>query len=319
MKFIVTIDTEEDDWAGGRATGSPVSNVAHVPAFQSLCDRYGVRPTYLLTYPITQDADAAKVFRALAARGACEIGMHCHPWNTPPFEESLTDANSMLCNLPAELQLKKIHTLDQAIRERVGACPVSFRAGRWAYSAQIARHLVGLGYKVDTSVTPYVNWGYQHGPDFTDYPVHPYRVQPAQIHAPSHNGPLLEIPATIGLLGWSSPLAVKVWKAVSRGNLAAFKGAGVLATLGIVRKVWLSPEVVDGPTMISLMAQLRRQGHQCFNMVFHSSSLKAGLTPFVRTASEEARLLRRVESVFQYVRSEGMRPVTLAEACQDYE
>ena len=319
MKFIVTIDTEEDDWTGGRSIGSAVSNVAQVPAFQSLCDRYGIRPTYLLTYPMTQDREAVEIFRALSKQGTCEIGLHCHPWNTPPFEEELTDANSMLCNLPAELQLKKIETLDSAIRAQVGAKPVSFRAGRWAYSAQVARHLVSLGYKVDSSVTPYVNWAHQYGPDFTDYPVQPYRVQPAHIHRPCSDGVLLEIPATIGLLGWSTPLATKVWKTMARGNWVHFKGTGMLAALGIVQKVWLSPEVVDGATMIKLIEQLRRQGHQCFNMVFHSSSLKAGLTPFVQTSADEARLLQRVEAVFRYIHSEGIQPVTLAEACVDYE
>ena len=317
--FIVTVDTEEDDWNGGRSIGSPVSNVERVPAFQTLCDRYGIRPTYLLTYPITQDGEAARLFRGLAGKGVCEIGLHCHPWNTPPFEEDLTPANSMLCNLPADLQVKKIQTLGRAIHKAVGVQPVSFRAGRWAYSAQIAQHLVALGYRVDSSITPYVDWTHQHGPDFTDYPLHPYRVQPSNIQAPVADGALLEIPATIGLLGWSSPLAERIWKAIAKGNLAVFKGTGLLATLGIVQKVWLSPEVVDGPTMIRLIAQLRRQGHHCFNMVFHSSSLKAGLTPFVRTVEEESRLLQRMEAVFRYVRSEGIRPMTLTEAGLDYE
>lgn len=319
MKFIVTIDTEEDDWNGGQSIGSPVTNVARVPDFQALCDRYEIRPTYLLTYPITQDSAAARLFRGLCMQGTCEIGVHCHPWNTPPFEEELTQANSMLCNLPADLQFKKIETLDRAVHEAVGVKPLSFRAGRWAYSAQIAQHLITLGYKVDTSVTPYMNWAHLYGPDFWEYPLHPHWIQLPNTQPPITNGTLLEIPATIGVLGWSSPLAEKIWKRISNGNLAVFKGAGLLAALGIMRKVWFSPEIVDGPTMISLITQLRRQGHHCFNMVFHSSSLKAGLTPFVQTPEEESRLLQRMEEVFRYVRSEGIRPVTLAEAGLDYE
>lgn len=319
MKFIVTIDAEEDEWNARRSATCSVTNALQLPAFQALCDRYGIRPTYLLTYPMTQDHRVVRIFSDLIAKGTCEIGSHCHPWNTPPFDEKLTDVNSMLCNLSADLQLKKLETLDDAIQRRLGVKPVSFRAGRWAFCSEVARHLLGMGYKIDSSVTPYVNWKSWSGPDFTDYPLRPYRLNLADLHMPVSNGKLLEIPATIGLLGSSGPLAEKVWKAISRENLAFLKGPGVLARLGIVRKVWLSPELADGASMIGLIRQLRGQGHTCFNMVLHSSSLMAGMTPFVQTPAEEARLWQRMDAVFQYVSSNGMRPVTLAEVCADYE
>jgi|CXWL01.1.fsa_nt_gi hypothetical protein len=319
MKFIVTVDTEEDDWSEDRATGSPITNIGQVPKFQSLCEKYGVKPTYLLTYPITQDPESVRIFRTILSNGTCEIGVHCHPWNTPPYEEIVTKRNSMLCNLPSDLQCQKLVMLDRAIQDQFGIKPVSFRAGRWGYSVQIAQHLEKLGYKVDSSVTPYVNWAHMYGPDFTDFPLHPYRFHASNIKRQAGQGSMLEVPATIGLLGWSSPLAEKVWKTLCTGKLAVFKGTGVLAALGIIQKVWLSPEVVDGQIMIRLIEQLRGQGHTLFNMVFHSSSLKAGLTPFVRSASEEARLYRRLEEVFEYVRAEGIRPVTLSEVGTDDE
>lgn len=319
MKFVVTIDTEEDDWGEDRSAGSPVSNIAQVPKFQSLCEKYAVKPTYLLTYPITQDPESIRIFRSILSNGACEIGVHCHPWNTPPYEEEITKHNSMLCNLPIDLQYKKMENLDRAIQDQFGIKPVSFRAGRWAYSAQIAQHLEKLGYKVDTSVTPYVNWAYMQGPDFTDFPLRPYRVHPSNIKQQHVQGAMLEVPATIGLLGWSSSLAEKVWKALRGENMAFVKGTGILAALGITKKVWLSPEVADGETMIQLIEQLSGQGHTHFNLVLHSSSLKAGLTPFVRTASEEERFYRRLETVFEYVRAKGIRPVTLSEVASDYE
>lgn len=319
MKFIVTIDAEEDEWNIGKSSACSVSNALQLPTFQDLCDRYGIRPTYLVTYPMVQDRGSVQVFRDLIAKGTCEIGLHCHPWNTPPFDEQLTDMNSMLCNLSADLQLKKLETLDSAIQQQLGVRPVSFRAGRWAFSSEVAGHLVGMGYKIDSSVTPYVNWKYRYGPDFTDSPLCPYRFDPANIHASVSNGKLLEVPATIGLLGCSSPWGEKLWKTISRENLSFLKGTGVLATLGLVRKIWLSPELTDAATMISLMRQLQGQGQSCFNMVLHSSSLIVGLTPFVQTLADEARLWQRIEVVFQYVSSNGMCPLTLAEACADYE
>lgn len=319
MNLVVTVDTEEDDWSNDRSTGSQVSNISKIPKFQSLCDKYAVRPTYLLTYPITQRPECVRVLKTIVSRGACEIGVHCHPWNTPPYEEELTKHNSMLCNLPSELQFRKLDMLDRAIQAQFGMKPVSFRAGRWGYSAQVAQHLEKLGYKVDTSVTPYVNWAYADGPDFTDFPVRPYWFHPSNIMRKQVSGPILEVPATIGLLGWSSPCGEKVWKALCREDMDFLKGTGILAALGITQKVWLSPEQVDGETMIKLIEQLRARGQTSFNVVLHSSSLKAGLTPFVRTASEEARFYRRLETVFEYTHTNGIHPITLSEIGIDDE
>jgi hypothetical protein len=46
----------------------------------------------------------AKAYREIVAEGGGEIGAHLHPWNTPPLREEFTEANTMLKNLPPELQ-----------------------------------------------------------------------------------------------------------------------------------------------------------------------------------------------------------------------
>ena len=48
MKFIITIDTEGDNqWDHGREL--TVENIRFVPRFQELCNKYHVKPTYLVT------------------------------------------------------------------------------------------------------------------------------------------------------------------------------------------------------------------------------------------------------------------------------
>ena len=104
MKLIVTIDTEEDNWGSYNPTGNTVENIGYIRELQELFDKYDVKPTYLLTYPVATDDNSVSLLRGVMERGGCEIGTHCHPWNTPPFKEQTGPKNSMLCNLPSNLQ-----------------------------------------------------------------------------------------------------------------------------------------------------------------------------------------------------------------------
>ena len=48
-RFLITIDTEGDNlWARPRAIST--KNAHFLPRFQALCERHGLRPTYLVNY-----------------------------------------------------------------------------------------------------------------------------------------------------------------------------------------------------------------------------------------------------------------------------
>ena len=114
MKLVVTVDVEEDQWGIIPPHYATVQNVYRLPWLQKLLHEFGIIPTYLLTHPVVSDPRAVAILREIMEGGGCEIGMHCHPWNTPPYEESLNKRNSMLCNLPRALQfekLQRLHTL----------------------------------------------------------------------------------------------------------------------------------------------------------------------------------------------------------------
>lgn len=83
MKLIITIDTEEDNWSRYSATDNPVENIERIVPLQQLFDEFGVRPTYLVDYPVATNPKSVSVFKRILEEGKYEIGMHCHPWNTP--------------------------------------------------------------------------------------------------------------------------------------------------------------------------------------------------------------------------------------------
>src|SRR5690348_13802428 len=90
MRFTVTIDTEEEwDWSAGWPNGRPrVSNIEALPRFQDLCAKYGVRPTYFVDLAVLDDPTASQTILHIAKDRNVEIGMHIHPWNTPPIMDA---------------------------------------------------------------------------------------------------------------------------------------------------------------------------------------------------------------------------------------
>jgi len=54
MKFILSIDTEGDNqWDFGREL--TVENIKFVPRLQNLCEKYFIKPTYLVTSEVCED------------------------------------------------------------------------------------------------------------------------------------------------------------------------------------------------------------------------------------------------------------------------
>jgi hypothetical protein len=314
VKLIVTIDTEEDNWAPYSPTGYTVRNIERLPALQDLFAAYDVRPTYLVTYQVVTHAGAADILDSLVHSEQCEIGAHCHPWSTPPFTEDKVERNSMLCNLPPVLQVAKIRSLHAAILSRLGVSPTSFRSGRWGYSPTVAATLHALGYRVDTSITAYTDWRYCDGPDHSEMSPAPFLFSPEEIYRPHPTGCMLQVPATVGYLQRDFALSNALVNGIRRSSLRHLRLIGALDRMGWVNKVWLSPENSTGTQMMALARRMRDSGYPLVNMFFHSSTLTAGLTPFVRDRQDEVWFLERIREFLAFAQEEGFESITLSEA-----
>lgn len=315
MNLVITIDTEADNWGFYNKTGYSLKNLERIPRLQSLFDEFKVQPTYLITYPVATDQRSIDMFRGYLDEGKCEIGMHCHPWNTPPFDNSVKihDFDTMLCNLPEELQFLKLETLHGTICRNLGVVPVSFRAGRWGFGSATARSLCRLGYRVDTSVTPYVSWKNYHGPDFSGLGPEPFRFEPGGRAGGCECGTLLQVPATVGFLQPNFQLCQRLMKSIETPVGRKFRLKGILDRLGLLNRVWLSPELADSSAMIRLARRMEKNHHACLNMVFHSTSLVAGLSPFVKTKKDEDAFFMKIRTFLQVAREAGWSSTTLAE------
>lgn len=314
MYLIVTIDTEEDNWGKYSLNRYTTDNIQGIPNLQNLFDEFHVIPTYLITYPVATDQAAASILRGIAKEGKCEIGAHCHPWNTPPLEEDFNEKNSMLCNLPDELQLTKIASLHNKIISNLEIEPVCFRAGRWGFNDNVARNICRLGYMVDTSMTPYMDWKCYQGPDFSNVSPYCRKLSFHDINPGSPPAHLFEIPPTVGFFQKNFSLCNRVYKFINRENIKYTGLIGLFYRLNVLNKVWLSPEKNTGSEMIRLTNRMRANGYPVINMTFHSPSLKQGFSPFVRTKEDEGKFLDRIREFLEYTKKIGVKSIKLSDA-----
>lgn len=300
--FVLTVDTEEEfDWTKPFSrSGFGTDHLKSVPRFQSLCANHGVKPCYLVDYPITEDAFGINLLAGYAESGQAEIGVQLHPWVNPPFDEELSGLNSYACNLPESLERAKLSALYGAVVGRLGIRPDVYRAGRYGAGPNTAAILADLGIAIDSSVRSRFNYALQGGPDYTHHPVAPYWAE---------RGRLLELPLTTVFGG-----AMRSVGNIVFGEWFASQPArSMLARSGLVERIALTPEGISLAKALQGIDIALAEGVPVLNLSFHSPSLAVGNTPYVRDESQLESLYDWFEGVFLHLQSLGVRAVTMAE------
>jgi polysaccharide deacetylase len=289
--LLVGIDTEADDqWSEQGRRELRVENAARLPALQSLFEEFGVRPTYLVTHEMATRPQSAAVLRDLARSGRCEIGAHLHPWTSPPFRPEDTAGHTYPMNLPDELLARQLGELTATLEQSLGVRPTTYRAGRNGMDGRTLRVLEALGYTVDTSVDPLFNERRKGGPAFAGAPLHPYRPDYEDVRRPGASR-ILEVPISAAT---HPPLPKPLERLYV--SLPPIPWRGALKRLGL-RPVWLRPSYTALPDMMSFASRLKERGAPCFNVIFHSSELLPGGSPYNPDAASVGRFesaLRRL-------------------------
>lgn len=315
IPLIVSIDTEEDNWLPRRG-GVTIENIRELPRLDTQLRRLGVRATYFTTYHVAIHGWAAATLKQLQAGGA-EIGAHLHPWNTPPLDEPFVPRNSMLKNLPPDLQATKLERLTAALEAAVGTRPRVFRAGRYGLGAATVPALIRSGYRVDSSVTPFVSWErVDDGPSFVGAPLNAYRLGAGgDVRIPDPQGPLLEIPMSTGYNRTPFGVWDRIRRLLEARALRPLHLAGVASRTGLIKRISLSPEIHSAADMLTLSRRLIDQGAQHLHLFFHSPSLRPGLSPYSSDAAGVERLYRSLASYLdRLARTTSPMFVTVSEA-----
>ncbi|MCS2151582.1 polysaccharide deacetylase family protein [Scandinavium goeteborgense] len=309
--FIITIDTEGDNlWQNHREINTV--NARFLPRFQSLCENYGFKPVWLTNYEMAVDPVFIEFAKDVIARGQGEVGMHLHAWNSPP-EYDLTGDDwrwqPYLIEFPDHILREKVLFMTQLLEETFQTKMLSHRAGRWAFDSRYAKLLIELGYQVDCSVTPRVNWrnakGAPEGKGGTDYqhfPDHAYFMNENAIQQPG-NSPLLEVPMSIQ---YKHP----DWLNSVKQRYDSLRGKYRSPSVN-----WLRPAGGNADEMINVADKCLAQGKDYVEFMLHSSEFMPGGSPTFKDDAAIEGLYRDLEKLFSWLadRTQGM---TLAEFYQ---
>ena len=276
--YVLTIDVEID--AGPKwKTSNPASYEGvskGIDVLQRLCDRYGVKPVYLISPAVMVDAGSVELLRSLDRRN-CELGAHLHGDYVPPQARfsgpdfSGCDPKDMQCQYDPTIELEKLRHLTHRFVELFGYSPKSFRAGRFGARGWTLECLERLGYTHDTSVTPFRNWY-----DIADFSratiLSPYYPSTDDICAPG-SSTVLEVPVSITPgLEWLRPTP----------RFSDFEQC---------RKVIDWYEANTAPTVLCSM--------------IHNVELVPNKSPYCRTAEDCEAMLETIERTFQLLTARG--------------
>ncbi len=305
---VLTIDVEPDNaWKDHR--NPSIANVAQLLRLQEILSRYGAKATCLVTRRIIQDTWARGILQELVGHGGAEIGTHLHPWESEPFMNSGLDVRYPMYphELSRELFTEKLSRLTNAIAEHFEA-PRSYRAGRWGMAGEHLPILEQLGYEVDSSVTPLIDWRNTMGVPFhcngrggVDYrlaPPYPYQPDYMDVTRPGKAG-IVEVPLTVGY-PWRTPRFVR-W---AYGRLPR-RLCRVLEKTRLAKPVWATPTEEKEEPLKKMLAAVLREDTPIINLAIHSSELAVGGSPWSATVADVEGIFQKIISILDLLVSCG--------------
>lgn len=283
------VDAEEDfNWSRPvEGTDYSTACMHAIGPLQEVLGSYGLPPTYLLTYPVMEDADAVRLLRRQLERGRCALGVQMHPWVNPPFGTGPDQRLSFPLNLPAAVEEAKIVRLTEKFTAVFGFAPRVFKAGRYGIGAQTVALLERLGFVIDTSIAPRTDLGAEGGPDFSGFGTSPFWFGASRR--------LLELPVCRDVVGWAGAAAPRLYRPLNRPASSALRAA--LSWLRLAERITLSPEGNDAAAMRRLIRGQEAAGQRVLTVSFHSSSLAVGHNPYVQSRRELHLFYDRLSAV----------------------
>jgi hypothetical protein len=292
--LCVSIDCECDKGPAWR-TRRPLSfegvRAGIVERLQPLFRSYGAKPTYLLSPEVIRDAESAEALSRLD--GDAELGTHLHGEMAEPGAFVPEETAAFQRDYPKDVEEAKLAYLTQLFRSAFGRAPASFRAGRFGIGPASIGILDALGYTVESSVTPFVDWSEKApGLSFVGAPTQPYHPDARE---PGRRGDsrLWEVPVTI------LPRALQRVPVLGKH----------------VEARWLRPTRGTGEALVAVakdaIAAAGAQAPVVLNAMFHNVEVTPGTSPYAATEREARGILDRLAALLAFARSEGIAVIGL--------
>lgn len=308
-RFLLSVDTEEEfEWGKGFARDA--HGTTAVPAMrqgQAFFVQAGVAPLYFVDYPIACSDTATDILGPAVEAGQAHVGVHLHPWVTPPFVEQVCTRNSYAGNLPEAVERAKLVAVRDELTTRYGRTPIAYRAGRYGIGPNTLAMLADEGFRCDSSVRAHFDYGDDGGPDFTKESLHAHWSGPRDA--------ILELPLTSVMTGFVSQLGCAAFRHAGKLPLAR----SLLARSGALERIAITPEGTPAARACQAIDVAQDRDVRLISISFHSPSLATGYTPYVRNDADLAAFYRWFDIVFDHCARRGIAAASLDDVLADAE
>lgn len=296
--LCVSIDCECDKGAGWRSQrplGFAGISEGIVGRLEPLFRAHGAKATYLLSPEVIRDPKSAEALLALGS--SCELGAHLHGEYAEPGAHEPDVTQDFQRDYPREVEAKKLAYLTDLFTRTFGRAPRSFRAGRFGIGENSIGILEELGYDVESSVTPFMDWSSKgsKGLSFLKAPTQPYRPDPSHPSRPGRST-LLEVPVTIRPRALSRlPVVGKLleprWLRPTRGSAASL--------IAVAKEEIDRSGAGDAPVVL--------------NAMFHNVEVIPNASPYAATEAAARAILERLGALLAFAKREGIDVIGLGD------
>lgn len=272
-------------------------HVGIVQRLQPLFASYGAKPTYLVSPEVIRDAQSAEELKAIGA--GCELGAHLHGEYAEPGAWEPEVTRDFQRDYEGDVEKRKLTYLTDQFIRAFEHQPVSFRAGRFGIGRRTIGILEELGYAVESSVTPNIDWSDQGSPglSFAGAPTQPYHPDRDDPGKPGESS-LLEIPITI-----------------RRRLLNSLPGIGKK-----LEPRWLRPTWTSGDALIRLaedeIGEARRNtpGRPVvINAMLHNTEVIPDASPYADAEGDARAILDRLRVLLAFAQRESISVIGLGD------
>ena len=186
------------------------------------------------------------------------------------------------------------------IAKAIGRDPIIYRAGRYGVGPNTHELLSEIGVKIDTSVRANFDYSDSHGPDFRGHPLQPYWL--------NRDAGLMELPLTTVFWGMLRKQGYWMYPFTSRFPMIR----SALSRTAMLERIALTPEGITVDEAIKGIDMALDDGLPLLNFSFHSPSLRAGYTPYVREAGDVDMLYDWWRRVFSYLELRDVKPTSMS-------
>lgn len=292
MKTLyITIDTEMDadihwkKWEP-RSFSSVLEGIPQI--YRPVWDEYKINPIYFVSPEVVENEACCRILKSEILKGAV-IGAHLHPEYIEPFKKRADEIRTeqFPCfDYGKDIEKDKIKNLKDMIFNNLGVIPLWYRAARFGADEDTIEILEELGFKYDSSFTPFIDWSAKGGPNHKDVPITPYIIGKHKI---------IEYPITIAGRRWG------LFGNLCPDNWLFYQ--------------WLRPTHMTYIEQRSLIKNMSRKKESHLIMMFHSMEVMINKTPYVRNKWMQDYFIWRLKKTIEFALKEGYQSYSKEGQC----